>query len=204
MINSCANRLGNYLSEQLVFDRSREKTLKYGLEIILGSFVKAVSFAAVAAALGLIPQVAAALFSSFFFRLTSGGVHCTSYWRCLATSLFITCLIAFIAKKIAFLPFPYNQVFILSSFLAVIFALIYAPVDCEANPITSRKRRRALKIISALIPVIYIIISLAFHFPADIYLAASLSIFFQVFTLTPPGGSFIKAADNFLRGIITV
>ncbi|RJQ28942.1 MAG: hypothetical protein C4589_05655 [Peptococcaceae bacterium] len=204
MINIYASRLGNYLARQLSFDQSEVKILSFGLEIIIGSLIKAASFVAVVAALGIVPQASAALFSSFFFRLASGGVHCTSYYRCLMVSLTVYCAFGLMAKNLAFLNLPYNQVFILASFLAAVFAAIYAPVDCAANPIVSQQRKRNLKIIATAIPVVYIIIALTTRLPADILLAATLSISFQVFTLTPPGGSFIVTADNFLKRTIKV
>ncbi len=204
MINSCANRLGDFIGEHLVFDRSRTKVLKYGLEILIGSFVKAIFFAIIAAALGIFPQAAAALFSSFFIRLAAGGVHCTSYWRCLLVSLVIYCTFGLTAKNFAFIYLPYNHIFILSSLLAAILALIYAPVDCAANPIINPQRRKTLKKVSVAIPLIYITAALITRLPDSILLAASLSILFQVFTLTPAGNSFIISTDNFLKGIIKV
>lgn len=90
---------------------------------ILGGIIKLVSFVAVPAALGILPQTWAALLASACFRLPAGGAHCTAYYRCLVGSLFTFSLIGAAAKHTAVF-ISADRVFYISISLALLSVVL--------------------------------------------------------------------------------
>ena len=200
MIHRLAQKLAEYLNRELNTGGSRQAIIAYGLEIILGGIIKLVSFVAVPAALGILPQTWAALLASACFRLPAGGAHCTAYYRCLVGSLFTFSLIGAAAKHTAVF-ISADRVFYISISLALLSVALWAPADTEIKPVTRPGDRKKAKAWSYGVLVLYLYLRYYYQIPNELLLAGSLGLLSQVFTLTPLGYWAMMKLDRFLLKI---
>jgi accessory gene regulator B len=113
VIQKLAQRIADYLNQELNLGDSRQSIIAYGLEILLGGLVKVVSFIAIPALLGILPQTWAAMSAATFFRFPAGGAHLTAYYRCLIGYLLTFCFIGALAKITASY-IPVNLLFLIT------------------------------------------------------------------------------------------
>ncbi|MBM7854675.1 accessory gene regulator B [Desulfohalotomaculum tongense] len=198
MIHKYSVQLAKYLSYELNLDRSRQAVIAYGLEVLIGGTIKILVFISIPWLFGIFPQFIAAFLSSAFLRLPSGGVHCSAYYRCLISSLLLFLFIAAISKYLVTFKLPVHFFLWFSLLTALITFIKLAPVDVKEKPIRCDTRRKILKIISCLMPFIYLVVFNIFNLSSDIILASSMSILFHTFTLTNLGHKFFRLVDKIL------
>ncbi|WHH57089.1 accessory gene regulator B family protein [Petroclostridium sp. X23] len=138
------------------------RTIKFGLECLLGELSKLIMYFIIFSILSLTGYYLVALLFFSSLRLIAGGYHEDTYWRCFFTSLVIFAAIIVIGMN---LP----QSLLLKSgmlIVSVILTWLYAPVDHPNKPIISVERRRRFKyfsfgsvilmgIMSLLLPALY-------------------------------------------------
>ena len=197
MIHTYSKKLAEHLINELNLDNQRIPVISYGLEVIIGGFLKLTTFIFVPWLFGVLNQFTTAYITSAFLRLPSGGAHCTAYYKCLINTLVVFLIIALIAKH-TLNPLPIKQILWISLFLALLVFVKIAPVVSKEKPIVSLKRRRNLKIASSLILVIYFIVSLYWNPKQDILIASSLAILFHIFTLTKLGHKLLSYVDKLI------
>ncbi|MDQ0286683.1 accessory gene regulator B [Desulfofundulus luciae] len=197
MIHNLAQRIASWLGKELQ-QEERAAVMAYGLELLLGAVVKLVCFVTIPLLLGIFPQVIAALLASVVFRLAAGGAHCTAYYRCLIGSLTTFTGLGFLARWLGEIDAPGTEMALVAAFFAVTVALIWAPADTPAKPITREGHRRALKIISLLVPLCYLALVWFFPLRGDLVTASTLGLAFQAFTVTPAGYRFVEWLDVLL------
>ena len=197
MIHKLAQKIAEYLNQQLNFGDSRQSIISYGLEIMLGGLVKLVSFISIPAVFGMLPQTWAAMLAATFFRLPAGGAHLTAYYRCLIGYLLTFCLIGVFAKVTASY-IPVDLLFLITLGLALIAAAIWAPADTEAKPLTRPADKRKAKIWAFGVLAFYLYIWITYDIPTDLLLAGSVGLLLQVFTITPSGYWIMDKLDRFL------
>ncbi|WP_027355480.1 accessory gene regulator ArgB-like protein [Desulfofundulus thermocisternus] len=197
MIHNLAQRIASWLGEELQ-QEERAAVMAYGLELLLGTVVKVVCFVTIPLLLGIFPQVMAVLLASVVFRLAAGGAHCTAYYRCLVGSLVTFTCLGFLARWLSETDIPAQGIALAAALFAVIVALIWAPADTPAKPITGEGYRRALKIISLMVALCYIAVTWFLPLRGDLVAASALGLAFQSFTVTPAGYRFMEWLDVLL------
>lgn len=196
MIHTWAVNIAEILSRELKLDKKRTSIVIYGLEVILGGIIKLFIFITLPLVLGVFTQFIAANLASGFLRLTSGGVHCSSYYRCLIVSTTIFLIIAFVSKYLFIYIVFVDLILWFSLALALVVFVIKAPVDVPEKPIRNHSRRRMLKIISCIMVMLYFLLFLYWKPEPDVILASSLGVLFHTFTLTRPGHTSVFLVDK--------
>lgn len=189
--------MATWLSKE-VNQEERAAVMAYGLELLLGALVKLVCFVTIPLLLGIFPQVAAAIVASVVFRLAAGGAHCTAYYRCLTGSLVTFTGLGYLARWLSLNGIPGEGMAVAAALFAFFVAILYAPADTAAKPISRDGQRRALKAASLLVPVVYLILVQFVFAGEDLLIASALGLAFQSFTVTPAGYRFMDALDRLL------
>jgi len=79
LIHEIADRIAEYIRRELNITSSRKAIIAFGLEAIIGGFIKLATFITLPLFLGILPQTWTALLASAFFRFPAGGAHCSAY-----------------------------------------------------------------------------------------------------------------------------
>jgi len=197
VIHKLAQRIADYLNQELNFGDSRQSIIAYGLEILLGGLVKLISFITIPVVLGILPQTWAAMLAATFFRLPAGGAHLTAYHRCLIGYLLTFCLIGVFAKfTVTYIPV--NFLFFITLGLAAMAVVLWVPADTTAKPVISASTRKKARIWASGVLVFYLCVWYRYSIPQDLLFAASLGLLSQVFTVTPVGYRAMDKLDRFL------
>ncbi|AGL01002.1 accessory gene regulator ArgB-like protein [Desulfoscipio gibsoniae] len=169
----------------------------YGLEIIIEALIKIIAFILVPFALGILKPFLIAYFTAGILKLSSGGYHCSAYYRCLITTLLVFSAIAFLA---IYLPqnIPAFEITVASLLIALVVFIKLVPVDVPEKPIISAKRRKVLRILSMLKLIALFMVLVIYQPGHDVMLAICLSVLFHVFTLTMPGRGLLNWLDNII------
>ncbi len=153
------------------------KTIKFGLESLLGQILKIFIYLAIFGAFSLTKDY---IITALFFcslRLLAGGYHAETYWGC-----FTVTLIMFVGAIAVGIQLPLNILTkIILIFISVLLMMFYAPVDHPNKPIISTKRRQRFKILS-IIGVI-VLGGISFLLPAHLGTTAVVAILFEAITL---------------------
>jgi accessory gene regulator B len=151
-ISSIASNLANHIANELSFDRQKGDTIRFGLEIILETIIKAVVILTISYLLGIMPYVLAIFATSMTLRMLSGGAHFKTYGRCLTFSLITSICISYVALAVAPLVAITGILFIVVAFALVGFYFVnrWAPADNPNKPIKSKEKREIYKMLSEL------------------------------------------------------
>ena len=200
-LRQTATDLSFYLARQVDLPEKQVDSLRFGLEIIIGSLIKGILLFALAWALDIVIPVVVALLAGSGFRLLAGGAHSTAYVRCLVLSLAIYLLTGWTATTYAFLISPdqlVNLLFIgfLICFLAVRW---WAPGPVPGKELNS-SRYNLFKMLSLiyLFPWLGAMFYLAGQGHSSLALAGLLALLAQVFGLSPMGYRLIERYDLLL------
>ena len=182
-------------------EQDKVDSVRYGMEIILGSLIKGIVLLALAYLLGILPQAMVALICGSLLRLVSGGAHCTSYLRCLSCGSVVYLSIGKAALYFeSFLSHDQLAIILTPGFIImVISAFLWAPAEVPYRVIGYRE-----SILFKGLTVSYIIIwlTLIFYYEDGIRLsyvmAGLLALLAQTFSFTPPGYLVIGKIDAFL------
>jgi len=211
-IRNTASEIARYVAAELHYDENNRETIRYGLEIILGALLKGIVVLSISYWLGITPYVLAALVTSSALRLLSGGVHCSTYGRCLVFGS----ALAILTGTIAYLTGPYmnKQSLLLFTTLSALTGMYivskWAPVDSASKPITNKQKRQKYKKISFLYIIVWATVITSFSLlssgsPSAFSLAlASVGGFLaQIFSLSPAGYRLVHNIDHLLSKILT-
>ncbi|MHB1127587.1 MAG: accessory gene regulator ArgB-like protein [Bacillota bacterium] len=197
MIHTLAHRIAEYLNQELNVGDARKAVIAYGLEILLGGMVKLLSFLAIPSVLGILPQTWAALLASAFFRLPSGGAHCTAYYRCLVGVLVTFSLIGLLSKTtVSYMPVDLLALIALGA--AVMVTALWAPAGTPAKPVHGSRERRKARVWAIAVLAFYLYLWYRHDIPRDLLLAGSLGLLSQAFTVSPAGYRAMATLDRFL------
>lgn len=194
-INTWSTALAEYICGELSLNEAKKDVLAYGLEVLIGALIKVIVFIIVPLALGILKPFMIAYLTAGFLKLSSGGYHCSAYYRCLITTLLIFSAIAELAIHLP-QSIPAFEITMASLVIALVAFIMLAPVDVPEKPIISPKRRKALKAASIVTVVILFLILIIYQPGQETLLAFSLSVLFHVFTLTKLGQKFLVWLDN--------
>ncbi|AKX94418.1 accessory gene regulator ArgB-like protein [Neomoorella thermoacetica] len=198
MIHNLSLRLAKFFAFNGGMDASRVPVIAYGLELILGLFIKLLFFLIVPSLLGVLPQTLAALSASALFRLPAGGAHCTSFGRCLIGSLLAFTTIGLLTKLTGGLGQGTMPVFYIIVGLAVVTTIYLVPLDNSSRPVKKPEERLKMKKWALGVLAGYAIVAAVLPLGQDIILAASLGLTVQLLTLLPLGHKAMYYLDYLL------
>ena len=194
-IHTWSITLSELIGTELNLDEAKKSVVSYGLEVIIGALIKIIVFVLVPLILGILKPFIIAYITAGILKLSSGGYHCSAYYRCLITTLLIYITIAELAVHLP-QDIPVYVITMASLIIALVVFTLVAPVDVPEKPIISPKRRKALKVASIASVVILILILLIIQPVQSIMFAICFSVLFHVFTLTKSGQGFLGWLDN--------
>jgi len=177
-----------------------EDELRYGIEVLLGSFLQAVLLLALSFLSGLFYEAVGIMMASALYRRYSGGAHCTAYYRCTLTSIITFLPLAYLVRLS--LPYLNLAVIISTSLVLLLITWLKAPVDNPAKPITDSLQRQSLRRKALLMALVLCLIAVGLLFVSPRWSAAiMMGLLWQSITLTKPGHIYISLWDNLLLNI---
>lgn len=197
MIKELSIKCGDYLARELSLDQRNRNITVFGLEVIIGGFIKTVTFISLALVFNIFFQLITVLMVYGTLRWTAGGVHCSSYSRCMVLSLVLMFGTALTGVNLA----PYldlEKLIIVSFLIGIIINGVYAPVAPPEKPIKSVKKRRLLKLTAIAQLSVYLLLFKMIDLPGDILACTCLAVLLESFTLSPWGMKFIHMVDTYM------
>ncbi len=177
-----------------------EDELRYGIEVLLGSFLQAVLLLALSFLSGLFYEAVGIMMASALYRRYSGGAHCTAYYRCTLTSIITFLPLAYLVRLS--LPYLNLAVIISTSLVLLLITWLKAPVDNPAKPITDSLQRQSLRRKALLMALVLCLIAVGLLFVSPRWSAAiMMGLLWQSITLTKPGHIYMSLWDNLLLNI---
>jgi len=184
--------MANKLAE--ILDEPEKKNIwAYGAEIILGAFIKFALFMVFSILLDVFPTALVIIASSAVFRVISGGVHFSTYYRCLTISLVTFISLGLLVENLV--AFISSQQFLLLCLLVLIFLVFvilkWVPAPNENRVITCPKRINKFKNYSLLLvsSITIGLLGLTYFFVdyqnLKFLLAILVGFFWQGLTITP-------------------
>lgn len=195
--------LSFYLAWQVDLPHKQVDTLRFGLEIIIGTLIKGMFLFALAWALNIVMEVTLALLVGSGFRLLAGGAHATGYVRCLVLGLTLYLATGWASATYAPLLSPHLLFDLLFACLlfCLLAVLLWAPGPVPGKKLTSSKHRQ-FKVLSLLylFPWLGAVVYLASQGHSSLALAGLLALLVQGFSLAPMGYRLVERYDSLLSG----
>jgi accessory gene regulator B len=197
-IHKIGQALGTYVAKK-VSRADQTEVLSFGAEILVGSIIKLCILFSFAFIMDITVEVAILLIVTGIIRTLSGGAHCSSYYRCLATSVFIFTVLGYTIK----VTYPFIRQLhpaILLGILVLTFSLywLYPPQTPSNKPFKDNKIELAFRRYTLLTVVILSITAIALGSNSLPAWVISIALLWQAFTLTPVGHRFIGLCDFLL------
>jgi len=198
---SASSKIAKYITERAELGSAQTDSVRYGLEIILGTLIKGVILLTSAYFLGILPQVIIALTCGSLLRLVSGGAHCTSYLRCLSCGLVIYLSTGEIAKYLEkLLSLDLLPAVLLPCYLIMaLCACLWAPAEV---PYRTMNYEEWILFKSLTLVLLTVLLTAAFMTSSRIRLslimAGLLALLAQTLSFTPLGYLIIGKIDDFL------
>lgn len=170
----------NFIHKNTSTSEEDIEKITYGLQVIILNTFHSILLFVIAYFLGIFIYTLIAFVFFAILRLFASGVHANSTLTCcIVSSIF------FFGNVYLSLNTPKNIVVISIVFLiSLILILLYAPADTEERPLISKKLRKSLKIKSALVTVIFYIVTLLIS--NNVYAnLITFSVLEEAFVITP-------------------
>ncbi|MBV1816766.1 accessory gene regulator B family protein [Anaerosalibacter bizertensis] len=199
MIKKLSKKLSVSLSKSLDGNNEDVEIWTYGLELLLNGTIKFGLIAGLSAILGTFKPTFLILITFAAFRCFGGGVHFSTYPRCLTFGV-IKFLILGSISNVKGNMFNYNLLFYVTLFLGILTIIKWVPGDTEIKPIKNKEDRKKQKVKTTIVLILWIIIVQilirlnSFKYILPITLGALTSFIF----ITPLGYWFITSIDNIL------
>lgn len=193
-ISNMAETLGNIISAKTE-NQDNTNLLTYGAEILLGSIIKILLIVFLSSLLGTLKETLVIVMAAGLFRLLTGGVHATAYYRCLLLSLVVFLSLGYLLDVGLYWIVSLNSLYLAPIVLIGLYWVIcYAPVPPDNKPLENDqdlKKRKFYSILvcSGIIALLYINLNW-------FTLAMVVGATWQAFTLTPRGYKVISYYDT--------
>jgi accessory gene regulator B len=187
------------LGKELGSHKDQVEVYAYALEILLGTTLKLVLIILLATIFDILITTLIFLFTLAIFRWLGGGVHLSTYLRCLLVGLFIVLGMGYVSSL------EVDRLYIVCLFLLSLFTAIYVivkwvPVGTDKKKVTEIEKRLRQKRESIYALIVWSIGVIAcIHSNLYSYaLAAILGSLFSSFLMMPAGYYVIGNLDNML------
>jgi accessory gene regulator B len=199
MISSICRKTAEALGKELGSHKDQVEVYAYALEILLGTTLKLVLIILLATIFDILITTLIFLFTLAIFRWLGGGVHLSTYLRCLLVGLFIVLGMGYVSSL------EVDRLYIVCLFLLSLFTAIYVivkwvPVGTDKKKVTEIEKRLRQKRESIYALIVWSIGVIAcIHSNLYSYaLAAILGSLFSSFLMMPAGYYVIGNLDNML------
>ena len=192
------HKMGAYVAKK-VSKAEQAALLAYGAEILIGSAIKLSVLFSLTAVLGVLPEVAVLLLVTGLLRTLSGGAHCSAYYRCLVTSVFILTALGYMIKTVQ--PFTGSLPPVVLCGITLISIYLYwryAPQAPINKPFKSKKMELAFRWYTLIAVVMLSILSITLGTDNPVSWTMVFALLWQAFTLTPAGHRLIGSLDILL------
>lgn len=141
------------------YDEEKLEIINYGLEAMYITITKTIVIFGIAFLLGIIKDVFLILIFYNILRTTAFGMHAKKSSHC-----YIISIILFIGMGLVCRYMNISLYFkLITSVIAFIILVIYAPADTYKRPLLNAKKRKLYKTITVLTGLIYIILIIIFR-----------------------------------------
>ncbi|MDQ0252993.1 accessory gene regulator B [Evansella vedderi] len=147
MITHISHRIAVLLCH--LSDRNQEvEYVRYGIEIMLGSFLKFVALLGLAYSFGFFQPMVWAIATFVIFRSITGGHHYSTYSRCLFAGVVIFLTISYLSTKLVniFTGEFYLWILSFSIVYGIILAYFYAPSNHFYKKISVKQQNTLRKL----------------------------------------------------------
>ncbi|MHB1126334.1 MAG: accessory gene regulator ArgB-like protein [Bacillota bacterium] len=195
-IHGLAGKIGSRLGEE--HQGASPAVISYGAEIILGEFLKLALLLAMSILLGMFGPVAVMVITAGSLRLISGGSHCKTYLNCLISSLIVFLgLGAVLQLELQNLIINHSLIYFFWA-LTIYWIVRWAPRPPDNKPLVNEDSRVARKRWAVALTVGFMEFLYTSGTGQWWVWAATIGLFWQSFTLTPAGYSFLARLDGLL------
>ncbi len=200
MISSICLTIAEALGRRLEADNDQISIYAYALEIVLGTIIKLALITLLATLFGILNTALIFLFTFALFRWLGGGVHLSTYLRCLIVGLMLILSMGYVAT------FDIDKIYviglyILSILIAVYVIIQFVPAGTDKKQVTEIKKRVKQKkeTLSTLIIWCILVLTCICNNLYSYALAGILGSLFSSFFMMPLGYHFIGALDDLLE-----
>ncbi|MGV8145690.1 MAG: accessory gene regulator ArgB-like protein [Alkaliphilus sp.] len=146
MIDYLSNVVINKFKKQSIIQDDDEEIYFYGLQLLIATSIKVITLITIAAMLGFLEETIVFLVFYASLRIQAGGVHASTFFKCLILTILLTSISIAIAH---FIPIDYAANIQLIAIVAIIILVyLYAPVETENKPLSKEEiliyRRRSM------------------------------------------------------------
>lgn len=181
----------NYIADEIGADSKKKDRIRFGLEILISTFLSVVLSLGLAKILGLFKIVVVILLVNGLMKLIAGGIHLKTVGECALFSALVLNFMAYLVISLQKLIYNVWPLFlVISAFYIFISLLLWSPAEVEEKPIKGERKRKTLRIWSIIVSALLLTeVGLSFYFFKDKFIIFNLSIIFgilfQVFTISP-------------------
>jgi len=199
MISSICRKTAEALGKELDANNDQVEVYAYALEILLGTTLKLVLIILLATIFDILITTLIFLFTLAIFRWLGGGVHLSTYLRCLLVGLSLVLGMGYVSSL------EVDRLYIVCLFLLSLLVAIYVivkwvPAGTDKKKVTEIEKRLKKKKESIFALIVWSIGVIA-CINSNLYsyaLAAILGSVFSSFLMMPAGYQFIGSLDNLL------
>lgn len=199
MISSICQKIAEALGRKLDGDRDQVAIHAYALEILLGSIIKLTLISILAILFGILKT--ALIFVSTFalFRWLGGGIHLSTYLRCLIAGLFMVLGMGYVAT-LHIDKLNLIGLYLLSLLIAIYVIIQWVPAGTnkkKVNDIQKRLKQKKETLSALLIWSILVLVCICYNL-YSCALAGILGSLLSFFFMMPMGYQFIGTLDDLL------
>ena len=197
-IHRLGHIVGTHISKKMDIP-NKANLLGYGAEVLIGGIVKLTVLFLVSILLGILVEVALLLLVVAIMRTLSGGAHCSAYYRCMVTSIFVLGVLGYIIKTMypslsVLPPIVLGGIILLSIYLY----WCYAPQAPPNKPFKTKAAETAFRRYTLITAATMALIAILAGVESLISWIIAGGLLWQAFTLTPAGYRFIRLIDVLL------
>lgn len=197
-IHKIGQAVGSYVANK-VSRIEQAEYLSYGAEILIGSILKLSILFSIAVMTNVGLEVTILLIVIGLVRTLSGGAHCSTYCRCLVTSVLMLTALGYAIKiTYSFLSSLSISVLIGIAVLSVFLYWCYAPQAPLNKPFNSRTKELIFRWYTLFAVAGFTITSIILGTNSLVAWTIVFALLWQALTLTPVGHSFIRLLDILL------
>ncbi len=203
MVKRLSDNIASYLSYELHCDHDKREVLSYGLQIVLGGFLKVSTLLVLSLILGIFSYTMIGMFSFSAFRTIIGGAHKDTYGKCFITSIVLLLVIGTMGKLFGSLMTNHMWLSFITFAYAMVVILIWVPAGTEKKEIKNRKLRIKMKIKAGILLTLWLILVLLspiYNYHQYMF-SSILGVFSTFFFVTPPAYKLMKIKFK-LKGVI--
>lgn len=201
MIKAFCSKVAGNLGMQMQANEDEIAVYAYGMEVFINNFIELGLLILLSLFLGIFEPAVLVLGAFMAFRIPGGGVHLSTYIRCLFFSLTVILCLAKISTVIILNPELLFALILLLSLLAFITIIKWVPGDTEKKPLRNPELIKKQKIKTAIsfllwLLLTFILILQGYYFYIQALFLGALG---GLFLISPWGYRFINNLDDVLN-----